>query len=88
MFQDLWVKHRAWMFKTVGYAGVDELVEGLDVLIKRAQACAAKLVVRKAKRVQVTHSTRPSQASGRAPCCLRWRAAYRTGRWGQSRVTH
>jgi hypothetical protein len=54
MFQDLWVKHRDWVFAPVSYSAVDELTQGLDVLIKRAQACAAELVARKAERVRVT----------------------------------
>jgi hypothetical protein len=54
MFQDLWVKYREWVFEPVGYAAVDELVQGLDVLIKRAQARSAELVARKAERVRVT----------------------------------
>jgi hypothetical protein len=54
MFQDLWVKHRDWVFAPVGYAAVDELAQGLDVLIKRAQARSAELVARKAERVRVT----------------------------------
>jgi hypothetical protein len=44
MFQDLWVKYRDWVFAPVGYATVDELAQGLDVLIKRAQARAAERV--------------------------------------------
>ena len=54
MFQDLWVKHRDWVFEPVGYAAVDELAQGLDVLIKRAQVRSAELVARKAERVRVT----------------------------------
>jgi hypothetical protein len=53
MFQDLWVKHRDWVFAPVRYAAVDELVQGLGVLIKRAQARSAELVARKAERVKV-----------------------------------
>src|SRR3954463_9178532 len=53
MFQDPWVKHRDWVFAPVGYAAVDELVQGLDMLIKRAQARSAELVARKAERVKV-----------------------------------
>ncbi len=54
MFQDLWVKYRNWVFQPIGYAAVDELVQGLDVLVKRAQACAAELMVTKAERMRVT----------------------------------
>jgi hypothetical protein len=53
MFQDLWVKHRDWVFAPVSYAGVDELAQGLDVLIKRAQVRSAELVARKSERVRV-----------------------------------
>jgi uncharacterized protein YjbI with pentapeptide repeats len=53
MFQDLWVKHRDWVFAPVGYAAVDELVQGLDLLIKRAQARSAELMARKAETVRV-----------------------------------
>ena len=42
------------MFAPVGYATVDELVQGLDVLITRAQVRSAELVARKAERVRVT----------------------------------
>ena len=37
MFQDLWVKYCDWVFAPVSYAAVDELAQGLDLLIKRAQ---------------------------------------------------
>lgn len=42
------------MFAPVGYATVDELVQGLDVLITRAQVRSAELVARKVERVRVT----------------------------------
>ena len=54
MFEDLWIKYRDWVFEPVGYAAVDELVQGLDVLIKRAQARSAELVARKAEKMRVT----------------------------------
>jgi hypothetical protein len=54
MFEDLWVKYRDWVFEPIGYATEDELVQGLDVLVKRAQARAADLLERKAKRMRVT----------------------------------
>jgi hypothetical protein len=41
-------------FVTVLIAAVNELVQGLDVLIKRAQACSAELAARKAERIRVT----------------------------------
>jgi Pentapeptide repeats (8 copies) len=49
MFQDLWMQYREWVFAPIAYATVDELVQGLDVLIKRAQARSAELVARKAE---------------------------------------
>ena len=53
MFRDLWVKHRDWVFAPVGYATVDELAQGLDVLVKRAPVRSAELVARKAETVRV-----------------------------------
>jgi hypothetical protein len=54
MFEDLWVKYRDWVFEPISYAAVNELVQGLDVLIKRAQARSAELAARKAERIRVT----------------------------------
>jgi len=54
MFNDLWVKHRDWVFEPISSAAVYELVQGLEVLIKRAPARSAELVVRKAERMRVT----------------------------------
>jgi hypothetical protein len=48
MFQDLWVKHRAWVLDPIAYGSVEELV--------RDQARAARfdeLVVRKAEKLRV-----------------------------------
>ena len=55
LLRELWVKHRDWVFAPVGYATVDELAQGLDVLVKRAQVQvrSAELVARKAEPVRV-----------------------------------
>ena len=35
MFQDLWVKHREWVFEPIEYSSVEGLTGGLDAAIVR-----------------------------------------------------
>ena len=55
MFQDLWLKHREWVFEPIRYSSVDGLVGGLDaVIIKPALARSAELMARKAEKYRIT----------------------------------
>jgi pentapeptide repeat protein len=54
MFQDLWVKHRAWVLDPIAYGSVEELVQGLDKeIIKPALARFDELLVKKAEKLRV-----------------------------------
>jgi hypothetical protein len=54
MFQDLWVKHRAWVLDPIAYGSVEELVQGLDEeIIEPALARFDELVVKKAETLRV-----------------------------------
>ncbi len=53
LLKDLWVQYRDWVFEPISYTSADELVQGLDVLVKRAQARSAELVARKAEKMRV-----------------------------------
>lgn len=49
MLDDLWIKHRDWMFEPIHYSSVDALVASLDKeIIKPAEKRFAELLVRKA----------------------------------------
>jgi hypothetical protein len=54
MFQNLWVKHRAWVLDPIAYGSVEELVQGMDEeIIKPALARFDELVVKKAEKLRV-----------------------------------
>jgi hypothetical protein len=54
MFQDLWVKHRAWVLDPIAYGSIEELVQGLDKeIIEPALVRFDELVVKKAETLRV-----------------------------------
>jgi hypothetical protein len=54
MLQDLWIKHRDWVFEPIRYSSVDRLVETMDAeIIDPAEARFAELVKRKAETLTV-----------------------------------
>jgi hypothetical protein len=54
VLQDLWIKHRDWVFKPIRYSSVDRLVETMRAeIIDPAEARFAELVKRKAERLTV-----------------------------------
>jgi hypothetical protein len=54
MLQDLWIKHRDWVFKPIRYSSVDRLVETMDAeIINPAEARFAELVKRKKETLTV-----------------------------------
>jgi hypothetical protein len=53
-FQDLWVKHRKWVFEPIHYSSVDGLVRGLDAaIIRPALTRSAELMARKAEQYRI-----------------------------------
>jgi hypothetical protein len=56
MLQDLWIKHRDWVFDPVHYSSVDALVASFDKeIIAPAEARFDKLVMRKAETMRGRH---------------------------------
>jgi hypothetical protein len=56
MLQDLWIKHRDWVFEPIYYSSVEALIGSLDEKIVRpAQARFAELLRRKAERMGGEH---------------------------------
>lgn len=54
MLNDLWVRHRDWVFEPIEYSSVESLVETMDEeIIEPAEARFAKLAMRKAERLTV-----------------------------------
>jgi hypothetical protein len=52
MLQDLWVKHREWVFEPIEYSSVDRLIEAFDSeIIVPAETRFNELVLRKAERM-------------------------------------
>ena len=52
MLQDLWIKHREWLFEPIEYSSVDGLIEALDTeIIGPAETRFNELVLRKAERM-------------------------------------
>ena len=52
MLQDLWIKHREWVFEPIEYLSVDRLIEALDrEIIGPAETRFNELVLRKAERM-------------------------------------
>jgi hypothetical protein len=56
MLQDLWIKHREWVFVPIYYSSVEALIGALDEkIIKPAERRFAKLLRRKAERMGGEH---------------------------------
>jgi hypothetical protein len=56
MLQDLWIKHRDWVFEPIHYSSVDALVGSLDEkIIRPAEARFAELLKRKTERMKGEH---------------------------------
>ena len=54
MLQDLWIKHRDWVFEPIEYSSVDRLVETMDAeIIRPAEARFNELVMRRAETLRV-----------------------------------
>jgi hypothetical protein len=54
MLQDLWIKHRDWVFEPIEYSSVDRLVETMDAeIIGPAEARFDELVMRRAEALRV-----------------------------------
>jgi hypothetical protein len=54
MLQDLWIKHRDWVFEPIEYSSVDRLVETMDAeIIQPAEVRFKELVMRKAETLTV-----------------------------------
>jgi uncharacterized protein YjbI with pentapeptide repeats len=52
MLQDLWIKHRDWVFEPIEYSSVDRLIEAFDSeIIVPAETRFNELVLRKAERM-------------------------------------
>jgi hypothetical protein len=56
MLEDLWIKHREWVFAPLHYSSLDALVGALDQeIIGPAEARFDELVVRKAEKMKGKH---------------------------------
>jgi hypothetical protein len=56
MLQDLWIKHRDWVFEPIYYSSLDKLVGALDKeIIEPAEDRFKELVLRKAERMMGKH---------------------------------
>ena len=56
MLQDLWIKHRDWVFEPIYYSSLDALVGALDEkIIRPAEVRFAELLARKAERMKGEH---------------------------------
>jgi|SRR5271166_3937827 len=56
MLQDLWIKHREWVFEPIYYSSVDALIGSLDEkIIRPAEARFVELLARKAERMKGEH---------------------------------
>jgi hypothetical protein len=56
MLQDLWTRHREWMFEPIYYSSVDVLIGALDEkIIKPAEVKFAELLARKAEKMKGEH---------------------------------
>jgi hypothetical protein len=56
MLQDLWIKHREWMFEPIYYSSVDALIASLDEkIIRPAEQRFAELLARKAETMKGEH---------------------------------
>ena len=56
MLQDLWSKHREWVFEPIHYSSVDALIASLDEkIIRPAEARFVELLARKAETMKGEH---------------------------------
>jgi hypothetical protein len=56
MLQDLWIKHRDWVFEPIHYSSLETLVEALDEkIIRPAEIRFAELLARKAEKMKGEH---------------------------------
>lgn len=56
MLQDLWIKHRDWVFEPIQYSSLDALVGALDEkIIRPAELRFAELLARKAEKMKAEH---------------------------------
>jgi Pentapeptide repeats (8 copies) len=56
MLQDLWIKHREWVFEPIYYSSVDALIASLDEkIIRPAEARFVELLARKAETMRGEH---------------------------------
>ena len=56
MLQDLWIKHRDWVFEPLYYSSLDGLVGALDEkIISPAEARFVELLARKAEKMMGDH---------------------------------
>jgi hypothetical protein len=67
MLQDLWIKHRDWVFEPIYYSSVEALIGALDEkIIKPAEA--RFLLARKAEKMK--GDAGPRAASSRDQACI------------------
>ena len=56
MLQDLWIKHRDWVFEPIEYSSVDRLIQTMDAeIIGPAETRFDELVMRRAETLKVRH---------------------------------
>jgi len=56
MLQDLWIKHREWVFEPLYYSSLDALTGALDEkIIRPAEVRFVELLARKAERMKGEH---------------------------------
>jgi hypothetical protein len=56
MLQDLWIKHRDWVFEPIEYSSVERLVETMDAeIIRPAERRFDELVMRRAEMLKIRH---------------------------------
>jgi hypothetical protein len=56
MLEDLWIKHRDWVFEPIHYSSLDALVAALDdKIIGPAEVRFAELLARKAEKMKGEH---------------------------------
>jgi len=80
MLQDLWIKHRDWVFEPIYYSSLDALIGVLDEkIIRPAEVRFAELLARKAEKMRGEHVYCPLPAGE-----LRNRGACRRGTEGGS----
>jgi hypothetical protein len=54
MFQDLWIKHKGWVFPPIAYSSVEELIRGLDKgIIDPAEERFKELAIERAKEMPI-----------------------------------